>query len=92
MKLEFSKVLIFIDYCVFLCLIIMTLCVPEVDFITLDVAWIAQLGVSTGFYYWKTRSDNRVKVPVAVIKSMPPNMRAQIDLSEIITEILRQSN
>lgn len=91
-KYEFSKILLLVDYIFMIVLIFLTLIFSGIDFITLDVAWIAQLGVSTGFYYWKTKSDNRVKVPIAVIKSLPYEMRSEIDLTEIIVSIINQSN
>lgn len=92
MHYEFSKILIFVDYLMFFLLILLTLIFQTVDFITLDIAWIAQLGVSTGFYYWKTKSDNRIKVPILVMNSLPKNIREELNVTEIISEILRQSN
>lgn len=91
-RIEFSKALIAFDYLIMIFLILLTLIFRGVDFITLDVAWIAQLGISTGCYYWKTKSDNRVKVPIAVIKSLPYEMRSDINLTDVIVEVLRQSN
>ena len=92
MHYEFSKILIFVDYLMFFLLILLTLIFQTVDFITLDIAWIAQLGVSTGFYYWKTKSDNRIKVRILVMNSLPKNIREELNVTEIISEILRQSN
>ena len=70
-------------------LVILTVKFPDIDFITLDIAWIAQLGISSGFYYWKSKSDNRTKVPISVIKSLPKNMREEIDLTQVITSIIQ---
>lgn len=88
-KIEFGKLLLATDYLIMIVLICLTIKYPEIDFITLDVAWIAQIGISSGFYYWKSRSENRVKVPVAVIKSLPRSMKHDLDLNQIITTIIQ---
>jgi len=62
---------------------------PDIDFITLDVAWIAQLAVSTGFYFWKAKTENRTKVPINVIQSLPKSMREGLNLTEVIVEIIK---
>ena len=72
-----------------LVLIYLTIKFPEVDFITLDVAWIAQLGISSGFYYWKSKADNRTKVPMNVIRSLPKSMRDEVDLTQVIVSIIQ---
>lgn len=90
-KPEFSKLMLFMDYLGMVVLIILTVKFPQVDFITLDVAWIAQLGISSGAYYWKSKSDNRVKVPINVIKTLPRNMREGLDLTEVIVAIIQNS-
>ena len=87
--MEFSKLLLMADYAMMLLLVLLTLACQSVDLTVVDVAWIAQLGISTGAYYWKTRSDNRVKVPINVIKSLPKSMRDELDMTEIITSIIR---
>ena len=88
-KIEFSKILLFLDYLIMIVLIQLTIKYPEVDFIALDVAWIAQLGISSAAYYWKTKSDNRTKVPINVIKSLPRSMRDDIDLTQVIVAIIQ---
>jgi hypothetical protein len=88
-KLEFSKKLLIADYLVAVALIVCTILFPEVDFVTLDIAWIAQLGISTGAYYWKAKTENRTKVPLNVVKSLPKDMREKVDLTQIITSIIQ---
>ncbi len=88
-KAEFSKVLLFVDYLIMIVLIFLTIKFPEVDFITLDVAWIAQIGVSSGFYYWKAKADNRVKVPVKVLQDLPRNIRNKVDWTQVIVSIIQ---
>lgn len=83
-KAEFSKKLLCADYILFVVLVILTILYPAVDFITLDVAWIAQLGISSTAYYWKTKSDNKTKIPIKVIRSLPKEMREDIDVTQVI--------
>lgn len=87
--MEFSKLLMMADYAVMLLLVLLTIACQTVDLTGVCIAWVAQLGVSTGAYYWKTRSDNRVKVPMNVLKSLPKSMREDLDMTEIITSIIR---
>lgn len=83
-KAEFSKKLLYADYIFFIVLIILTILYPDVDFITLDVAWIAQTGISSTAYYWKTKSDNKTKIPIKVIRSLPKELRDNIDVTQVI--------
>ena len=86
---EFSKKLLIADYIVFLALVGAMGVFPEVDFTTVIVAWIAQLGISSAAYYWKAKNENRVKVPMDVIRSMPREIREQVDLTPIIIAIIQ---
>lgn len=83
-KVEFSKKLLYADYIIFVALIILTILYPEIDFITLDVAWIAQTGISSTAYYWKTKSDNKAKIPIKMINSVPKGMREDLDVTQIM--------
>lgn len=89
MKTEFSKKLLIVDYLIMIVLFICTIIFTEVDLVTLDVAWIAQLGISSAAYYWKAKSDNRTKVPIKVIESLPEEIREQVDLTQVITSIIQ---
>lgn len=89
LKCEFSKKLLIADYSIFGILLLCMVIFNQVDFSTVLVAWIAQLGLSTGAYYWKAKSDNRTKVPLKVIESLPKDMRDKIDLTQVITAIIQ---
>lgn len=89
MKLEFSKKLIIVDYIIFVILIVCTAIFQAVDFTSIIVAWVAQLGVSSGAYYWKAKSENRVKVPIKVVQSLPPEIQDKLDLTQVITSIVQ---
>lgn len=88
-KVEFSKKLLILDYLILMVLFLCTILFPGVDFITLDVAWIAQVGISSMAYYWKAKTENRIKVPFKVIESLPEDVRGDIDLTQIITSIIQ---
>lgn len=88
-KCEFSKRLLIVDYLVLVVLFLCTIFFPAVDFVTVIVAWIAQLGISSAAYYWKAKNENRAKIPLKVIESLPDDMRSQIDLTQVITSIIQ---
>ncbi len=58
------------------------------ELVTLAVAWIAQLAVSTGFYYWKAKNENRIKIPVEILRSLNNEEKTDIDLTQVITTII----
>lgn len=89
MKLEFSKKLLIVDYVIFVILVICAAIFQSVDFSAIIVAWVAQLGISSAAYYWKAKNDNRTKVPMKVIESLPQEVRDQIDLTQVITSIIQ---
>ena len=88
-KVEFSKKLLIVDYLILVVLFICAFVFPSVDIVSIIVAWIAQLGISSAAYYWKAKNENRAKVPLKVIESLPAEMRDQIDLTQIITSIIQ---
>lgn len=89
-KKEFSKKLLICDYIIFFLLIICHLIWGEtVDFLSIIIAWIAQLGISSGFYYWKSKCENRTKVPIKVIASLPPEIRKEVNLTELVASVLQ---
>lgn len=88
-KLEFSKKLLIVDYILLVILIMCAAIFQSVDFSSIIVAWIAQIGISSAAYYWKAKNDNRTKVPVKVIESLPEEIREQLDMTQIITSIIQ---
>lgn len=87
--MEFSKILLLMDYLILIVLFCCAIFFPEVDFSTIIIAWIAQVGVSSAAYYWKAKTENRTKVPLKVIESMPPDIQDKIDLTQVITSIIQ---
>lgn len=88
MKVEFSKKLLIADYLILIILFVCAILYDGIDFVSIIVAWIAQIGISSAAYYWKAKNENRSKIPVKVIESLPPEMQEKIDLTEVITSII----
>lgn len=84
---EFSKKLLICDYIIFLLLVICHLIWGNLTEII--VAWAVQLGISSGFYYWKAKSENRTKIPIKVISSLPPEIRKEVNLTELIQSVIQ---
>ena len=87
--MEFSKKLLIVVYIIFVILCIATVLFPSVELATVTVAWTAQTAISSGGYYWKTKSDNRIKIPLKVIESLPSEIREQLDLTQVIISIIQ---
>lgn len=51
-------------------------------------AWIAQIAVSSGFYYWKTKSENLIKMPIQLLKDLPEDMKERADPNQIIEAVI----
>lgn len=87
--MEFSKKLLITDYVILLALFLLAVLFPAVDFTTIIVSWIAQLGISSAAYYWKAKNENRIKVPIKVVESLPSDMVDKLDLTQVITSIIQ---
>lgn len=88
-KLEFSKKLLIVDYLVLVVLLVCVAIFQNVDFAAIIVAWIAQIGISSAAYYWKAKNENRTKIPLKVIESLPQEVRDQMDITQVITAIIQ---
>ena len=87
-KIEFSKLLLYADYVILMLLVFLnTVCDKDLE--TVIVAWIAQIGISSAAYYWKAKCENRTKVPMNVIETLPEDIREQVNLTEIISAIIQ---
>lgn len=89
MKLEFSKKLLIVDYILFILLCLCAVIFTTVDFTIVITAWIAQIGVSSTAYYSKAKSENKTKIPMKIIETLPEDIRQELDLTTIITTILQ---
>lgn len=86
---EFGKKLLAIDYIVFIMLVVCMVIFKDIDFVSIICAYIGQLTIATGAYYWKAKCENRIKVPMKVVESLPNDIREQVDLTTIITAIIQ---
>lgn len=89
----FSKKLLIADYAILIAMIalffVFTLLGKDTTNCAVVVAaWIAQLAVSSGCYYWKAKSENLVKMPVLLLNDLPEDMREKADPNQIIASVL----
>ena len=87
--MEFSKKLLIADYVVLIALVVLQIIFPNIELSAIIIAWMAQIAVSSGAYYWKARHENRMKIPISVIRSLPKSMRSEIDLTQIIVALVQ---
>ena len=92
-KLCFSKKLMIADYVVLAVLLVWLVVFSYLEKDTSNLAiviaaWIAQLAVSTGFYYWKSKCENLVKMPIQMLKDIPEDMKEKADPNQIIASVL----
>ena len=50
--------------------------------------WIIQLGISSGAYYMMSKSDHKIQLPMAMLNTMPDEIKAQLDMTQIVTTVL----
>ena len=87
---EFSKKLLIADYAILFFLVIAYF-MPGIDtssWAIVIAAWIAQIAISSGAYYWKSKSENLVKLPITMLKDIPEDMRERADPNQIIASVL----
>lgn len=51
-------------------------------------SWVLQLGVSSGAYYMMSKSDHKVQLPMAMLNTMPDDIKSQLDMTQIVTTVL----
>ena len=95
--MTFSKKLLIADYAIFILLLIATLILLKEDHdVTMLGAitsvWGVQLGVSSGFYYWKSKAENLLKLAVQMLKDLPEDMKEKADPNQIIEAVFGIKN
>jgi hypothetical protein len=88
-KLEFLKKILIVEFIFLIVLIGCAINVPEVDFITAVCAWIGVIGSTVLIYGWKAKNENRIKIPIKVLESLPADMLDRLDVTTIITTIIQ---
>ncbi len=55
-------------------------------------SWITQLGLSSGAYYMMSRSDHKIQLPMAMLNTMPDDIKEQLDMTQVITTVLSSTD
>lgn len=50
--------------------------------------WVTQLGLSSGAYYLMSRSDHKIQLPMAMLDTMPEEIKSQLDINQFVTTVL----
>lgn len=50
--------------------------------------WIAQLGISSGAYYYMCKSDHKIELPITLINELPDEVKEEVDMTALITSAL----
>lgn len=92
-KREFGKALLIADYAILVLMVaaFVAMKVKAIDTTECSVvicAWIAQIAISSGCYYWKAKAENLVKLPILLLRDLPPDMREKADPNQIIASVL----
>lgn len=89
----FSKKLLMADYVILLLMIIVFFVFTMNGKDTSNCAvvlgaWIAQIAISSGCYYWKAKSENLITLPIKLLDDLSPDMREKADPNQIIASVL----
>lgn len=55
-------------------------------------SWIIQLGLSSGAYYMMSKSDHKIQLPMAMLNTMPDEIKQQLDMTAVVTTVLTTSD
>ena len=84
----FSKKLLVVDYLILLCMIFAIRGHDTSNCAVVVGAWIAQIAVSSGFYYWKAKAENLLKMPIQLLEDLPEDMKERADPNQIIEAVI----
>ena len=81
------------DYIIFgvMLIILVALILFEKDvtaWVVVCTTWAAQIAVSSGFYYSKAAAENRIKLPILLLKDLPDDMREKVDPTELVVAVI----
>lgn len=54
--------------------------------------WVTQLGVSSAAYYVLIKSERKIELPIKLLNDLPEDIKEQVDVTEIITSVLSNTN
>lgn len=55
-------------------------------------AWVGQLGISSTAYYMMAKSDHKVQLPMAMLNTMPDDIKDKLDMTTIVTTVLNTTD
>ena len=55
-------------------------------------SWVGQLAVSSGAYYIMSKSDHKVQLPMAMINTMPDDIKDRLDMTAVVTTLLSSTD
>lgn len=55
-------------------------------------SWVLQLGVSSGAYYMMSKSDHKIQLPMAMLNTMPDDIKEKLDMTAVVTTVLSTSD
>lgn len=55
-------------------------------------SWILQLGISSGAYYMMSKSDHKIQLPMAMLNTMPDEIKEQLDMTQVVTTVLTSTD
>lgn len=92
-KMEFGKKLLILDYSILFLMILLFFIFTghEIDtsnFVIILSAWIAQIAISSGCYYWKAKAENLIKLPIYMLNNLPEDMKDKADPNQIIESVM----
>lgn len=64
------------------------LSIKYTELASIAIAWTGQLAISTGFYYWKAKNENRIKIPVEILRGLKEEEKSDVDLTQVITSLI----
>ncbi len=55
-------------------------------------AWIGQLAVSSYAFYAMTKSEHKMELPIQLLENLPDDVKDKVEMTEIITTVLTNTN
>lgn len=91
--MEFCKKLLIADYAILFLMIVFFFISTMNGHDTSNCAviigaWAAQIAISSGFYFWKAKAENLVKLPLYMLDNLSEEMKEKADPNQIIETII----
>ena len=55
-------------------------------------AWIVKMGATDGFYFWKAKAENLIKILLQLMADLPKDMREKTDPNQIVDSVFNLKN